>query len=59
MDIELATFEVMTSWSRDYVTISFVWIFELTNDISISNCENYLLRSSFFIVWTFYLAMDN
>ena len=29
----------MTYWSRDYVTISFMWIFELTNDICITYCD--------------------
>ena len=38
----------MTYWSRDYVTISFLWIFELTNDICITYCDIYLPRSCLF-----------
>ena len=33
---DISTFEDVTYWSRDYVTISFMWIFELTNDIGIN-----------------------
>ena len=45
---DVSTFVVVTYWSRDYVTISFMWIFELTNDICITYCDIYLLRSSLF-----------
>ena len=27
---DISTFEVVPFWSRDYVTIYFMWIFELT-----------------------------
>ena len=45
---DISTFEVVTYWSRDYVTISFMWLFELTNVICITYCDIYLLRSSLF-----------
>ena len=45
---DISTFEVVTYWSRDYVTISFMWIFELTNDICITYCDIYLPRSRLF-----------
>ena len=45
---DISTLEVVTYWSRDYVTISFMWIFELTNDICITYCDIYLPRSCLF-----------
>ena len=44
---DISTFEVVT-WSRDYVTTSFMWIFELTNDICITYFDIYLPRSCLF-----------
>ena len=34
---DISTFEVVTNWSRDYETIPFMWIFELTYDICITS----------------------
>ena len=45
---DISIFDVVTYWSRDYVTISFMWIFELTNDICIAYCDIYLPRSCLF-----------
>ena len=43
---DISTFEVVTYWSRDYVTISFMWIFELTYDICITFCRAFQLKST-------------
>ena len=45
---DISIFEVVTYWSCYYVTISFMWIFELTNDICITYCDIYLPRSCLF-----------
>ena len=45
---DISTSEDVTYWSRDYVTSSFMWIFELTNDICITYCDIYLPRSCLF-----------
>ena len=57
---DISTFEAVTYLL--FVTISFMWIFELTNDICITYCDIYLLRSSRFslyghliCLWTFEL----
>ena len=39
---DISAFEVVSYWSRDYVTISFMWLFELTNDIGITYFDIYM-----------------
>ena len=45
---DISTFEVVTYWLRNYVIISFMWIFELTNDIYNTCYDIFLPRSCLF-----------
>ena len=50
-EFDISTLEVVTYWSRDYASISFMWIFELTNDFCITYCDIYLPRSCLFTLF--------
>ena len=44
----ISTLAVVTYWPRGYVTISFMWLFELTIDICIAYCDIHLPSSYLF-----------